>query len=140
MLPCRLRRRKFRKSGCEMVYSKIYSKVYLNKYVVSIAPFSYPTFTPTPHAYSENWSFCMFSLFNFLSIFSRGVSRLHLPLYADAHDSVHTSGLLLQMQRGLCVPVCLLVTTLSCAKPAEPIEMPSCHSYYTLGWAPRAVD
>jgi len=80
MLPCCLRRRKFRKSGCEMVYSKIYSKVYLNKYVVSIAPFSYPTFTPTPHAYSENWSFCMFSLFNFLSIFSGGQQTPFAPI------------------------------------------------------------
>jgi len=36
MPPCRLRRRKFRKFDYEMVHSE----VYLNKYVVSIAPFS----------------------------------------------------------------------------------------------------
>jgi len=36
--PCRLRRRKFRKSDNEMVHSE----VYLNKCVVSIAPFSTP--------------------------------------------------------------------------------------------------
>jgi len=38
MPPCRLRRRKFWKSDYEMVHSE----VYLNKYVVSIAPFSTP--------------------------------------------------------------------------------------------------
>jgi len=36
MPPCRLRRRKFGKFDYEMVHSE----VYLNKYVVSIAPFS----------------------------------------------------------------------------------------------------
>jgi len=36
MLPCRLRRRNFGKFDYEMVHSE----VYLNKYVVSIAPFS----------------------------------------------------------------------------------------------------
>ena len=38
MPPCRLRRRKFWKCDYEMVHSE----VYLNKYVVSIAPFSTP--------------------------------------------------------------------------------------------------
>ena len=38
MPPCRLRRRKFWKLDYEMVHSE----VYLNKYVVSIAPFSTP--------------------------------------------------------------------------------------------------
>jgi len=38
MLPCRLRRRKFGKFDYEMVHSE----VYLNKYVVSITPFSTP--------------------------------------------------------------------------------------------------
>ena len=38
MPPCHLRRRKFRKFDYEMVHSE----VYLNKYVVSIAPFSTP--------------------------------------------------------------------------------------------------
>ena len=37
--------------------------------------------------------------------------------------AVHRCGLLLQMQRGLCVNY-LLVKTISCAKTAEPIEMP----------------
>ena len=59
MPPCRLRRRKFD-------YEMVHSEVYLNKYVVSIAPFSHP--------HLESCSlFCMFSLFNFSSIFP-GVS------------------------------------------------------------------
>jgi len=74
MAPCRLRRRKFWKFDYQMVYSE----VYLNKYVVNIAPFSTPPFRKLP--------FCMFSLFNFSSIFFRvGVSWPHLPLSADAH-------------------------------------------------------
>ena len=39
--------------------------------VVSTAPFSTPAFTPH-HLHSENLSFCMFSLFNFSSIFQEG--------------------------------------------------------------------
>ena len=66
MLPCRLRRRKLGKFGYEMVYSK----VCLNKYVVSIAPFSTPAFTLTP--IQKTGLFCMFSLFNFSSIFPGG--------------------------------------------------------------------
>ena len=38
MPPCRLKRRKFRKFDYEMAHSEIH----LNKYVVSIAPFSTP--------------------------------------------------------------------------------------------------
>jgi len=58
---CRLRRRKFRKVDYEMAHSE----VYLNKYVVSIAPFS---------PISKTALFCMFSFFNFSSIFAGGVS------------------------------------------------------------------
>jgi len=60
-------------------------EVYLNKYVVSIAPFSTPAFTPplTPH--SENCSFLHVFAFYFFIHFSRGVSWPHLPLHADAH-------------------------------------------------------
>ena len=58
-------------------YKMVLSKVY----VVSIAPFSTPAFTPH---HSENWSFCMFSLFNFSSVFFRGVSWPHCPQCADA--------------------------------------------------------
>ena len=64
MPPCRLKRRKFWKSDYKMVQSE----VYLNKYVVSIVPFSTPAFTPN----SENCSFCIFSLFNLSSIFPGG--------------------------------------------------------------------
>jgi len=46
MLPYRLRLRKFRKFDYEMVHSG----VYLNKYVVSIAPFSTPAFSACPIA------------------------------------------------------------------------------------------
>ena len=61
MPPCRLRRRKFD-------YEMMHSEVYLNKYVVSIAPFSTPAFTPTP--IQQTALFRMFSLFNFF---------IHLP-------------------------------------------------------------
>ena len=44
MPPCRLRQNKLWKFDYEMVHSEIY----LNKYVVSIAPFSTPAFTPPP--------------------------------------------------------------------------------------------
>ena len=40
------------------------SEVYLNKYVVSIAPFTHPN--------SENFPFCMFSRFSFSSIYPGG--------------------------------------------------------------------
>jgi len=76
MLPCRPRRRKCWKFGYEMVHSKV--GLYLNKYVVSIAPFSYPAFTPTPH--SENWSFCMFSLFTLSCIFLGGQLTPFAPI------------------------------------------------------------
>ena len=72
MPPCRLRRRKFRKIDYEMVRSE----VYLNNCMVSIAPFSTPASTP-PHP--ENCSFCMFSLFNFCSIFPEGSADLICP-------------------------------------------------------------
>jgi len=49
----------------------VHSDVYLNKYVVSIAPFSTPAFTPPPF---RTALFCMFSLFNFSSIFPGGGS------------------------------------------------------------------
>ena len=53
-------RRKFWKFDYEMVYSE----VYLNKYVVSIAPFSTPAFTP-PQPVQKTALFCMFSLLIF---------------------------------------------------------------------------
>ena len=69
---CRLRRRKFWKFEYEMVHSE----VYLNN-VVSIAPFSIPT------PFRKLLFFCMFSLFNFSSIFP--YSWPHLPLCAGVH-------------------------------------------------------
>ena len=55
----------------------------LNKYVVSIAPFSTPACPDCSQniTETENCSFCMFSLFNFSSIFP---GQGHLPLCADA--------------------------------------------------------
>ena len=79
---CRPRRRKFWKFDYELKYEMVHSEVYLNKYAVSIAPFSTPAFTSTP--IQKTALFCMFSLFNFSSIF-QGVSWPHLPLCADAH-------------------------------------------------------
>ena len=52
----------------------VHSEVYLNKYVVSIAPFSPP---PT---HSENCCFRMFSLFNFSSIFQGGQLTPFAPM------------------------------------------------------------
>jgi len=63
MPPCRLRQRIFRKFDYEMVHSE----VYLNKYVVSLAPFSTPAYPPF-----RKLLFCMFLLFNFFHPFFRG--------------------------------------------------------------------
>ena len=40
----------------------VHSEVYPNKYVVSIAPFSTPAFTPPPTSIQKTALFCMFSL------------------------------------------------------------------------------
>ena len=65
MPPCRLRRKKFKKFDYEMVHSE----VYLNKYVVSIAPFSTSACPDCSQNLQKTALFCMFSLFNFSSIF-----------------------------------------------------------------------
>jgi len=73
MPPCRLRRRKFWKFDYDMVHSE----VYLNKYVVSIAPFSTsarPDCSQNITKTQKTAHFCMFSLFNFSSIFPGGHS------------------------------------------------------------------
>jgi len=62
---CCLKRRKFRKFDYEMVHSE----VYLNKYVVSIAPFSTPACPDCSQGIPKIAVICMFSLFNFSSIF-----------------------------------------------------------------------
>ena len=88
--PCRLRRRKLWKFDYEMVHSEVH--VYLNKYVVSIAPFS----TPACPDWSQNIKltektalFCMFFAFWFFIHFSRGFSWPHLPLCANAHEQTY---------------------------------------------------
>ena len=68
MPPCRLRRKKFKKFDYEMVHSE----VYLNKYVVSIAPFSTSACPDCSQNLQKTALFCMFSLFNFSSIFRGG--------------------------------------------------------------------
>jgi len=47
----------------------VHSEVYLNKYVVSIAPFSTPACPDCSQNIQKTAAFCMFSLFNFSSIF-----------------------------------------------------------------------
>ena len=55
----------------------VHSEACLNKYVVSIAPFSTPVCPDCSHNINiENCSFCMFSLFNFSSIFPGDKSQL----------------------------------------------------------------
>ena len=65
----------------------VHSEVYLNKYVVSIAPFSKPACPDCSQNIQNTAVFCMFSLFTFHPFF-RGVSWPHLPLCADAHACV----------------------------------------------------
>jgi len=85
MPPCRLRRRKFWKFDYEMVHFE----VYLNKYVVSIAPFSTSACPDCSQNIYINIEICsFFACFRFLIFhlfFQRGVSWPHLPLCADAH-------------------------------------------------------
>jgi len=50
----------------------VHSEVYLNEYVVSIAPFSTPASPDCSQDILKTALFCMFSLFNVLSIFPGG--------------------------------------------------------------------
>jgi len=90
MPPCRLRRRTFWKFAYEMVHSE----VYLNKYVVSIATFStfsafclplllskYNINTIMSSEIQKTALFCMFSLFNFSSIFPGGQLTQFAPMW-----------------------------------------------------------
>jgi len=62
----------------------VHSEVYLNKYVVSIAPFSTPTCFDCSENIQKTAAFFTFSLFTFLIHFSRrGVSWPRLPLCAN---------------------------------------------------------
>ena len=81
MPPCRLKRRKFWKFDYEMVHSE----EYLNKYVVSIAPFSTPACPDCSQNITLTQKHCMFSLFNFSSIFPGGGQLTLFTLCADAH-------------------------------------------------------
>ena len=78
MPPCRLRRRKFD-------YEMVHSEVYLNKYVVSIAPFSTSAFTRAPPPFSKLLFFACFRFLIFLSIFQSGQLTPFAALCADAH-------------------------------------------------------
>jgi len=68
MPPCRLRRRKF----CKFDYETVHFGVYLNKYTVSVAPFSTPACPDCSQNIYKTAFFCMFSLFNFHPFFSGG--------------------------------------------------------------------
>jgi len=85
MPPCRPRRRKLWKFDYEMVHFD------LNKYVVSIAPFSTPACPDcsqnVTYLNTEHCSFCMLSLFNFSSIFPLGGQLTPFAPCADARGS-----------------------------------------------------
>jgi len=74
--PCRLRRRKFWKVDYEMVHRE----VNLNKYVVSIAPFSTPACPDCSQNIQKTVLFCTFSLLNFSSIFPGGQLTPFAPM------------------------------------------------------------
>jgi len=78
MPACRLRRRKLWKFDYEVVHSE----VYLNNYVVSIArSLHLPALMLSKYNINiENCSFCMFSLFNFLSVFPGGQLTPFAPM------------------------------------------------------------
>jgi len=94
--PCRLRRRKFWKFDYEVVHSE----VYLNKYVVSMAPFSTPSCLTSHHSYhfiptfhSENC--CSFACFRFLifhNFFQGGSGDPICPYVRTPMDGVAAVG------------------------------------------------
>ena len=70
----------------------VHSGVYLNKYVVSIAPFSTtvcPDCSQNNNMTIENCSFCMFSLFNFSSIFPGGQLIPFAPMCGRLRGGKH---------------------------------------------------
>ena len=81
--PYLLRRRKFWKFDYEMVDSE----VYVNKYVVSIAPFSTTACPDWSQNIQKTALFCMFLLFNFSSIFPGGSQLTPFAPWAYAHGS-----------------------------------------------------
>ena len=101
---CCLKRRKFRKFDYEMVHSE----VYLNKYVVSISPFSTPACPDCSQDFQKTALFCMFLLFNFSSIFP-GWSQLApfapmcgRPCYPHSMQSKVRAFVCLSVCRKLC--------------------------------------
>ena len=58
----------------------VHSEVYLNKYVVSIAPFSTPACPDCSQNIQKTALFCIFSLFNFSSIFHGGQLTPFAPM------------------------------------------------------------
>ena len=58
----------------------VHSEAYPNKYVIISLTNQSSLVLLHPHPHSANWSFCMFSLFNFSSIFPEGGQLTHLPL------------------------------------------------------------
>ena len=58
----------------------VHSGVYLNKYVVSIAPFSTPACPDCSQNIQKTALFCMFSLYNFSSIFQVGQRTPFVPV------------------------------------------------------------
>jgi len=70
----------------------VHSEIYLNKFVVSIAPFSTPAcpdFTLTP--IQKTALFCMFSLFNFFLPFFRGSADPICPYVRTPMPSIITA-------------------------------------------------
>ena len=66
-----------------------HSEVYPNKYVVSIAPFSTPACPDCSQNIQKAALFCMFSLFNFSSIFPGGSADPICP-YVRTPMAVHS--------------------------------------------------
>jgi len=74
-------------------YEMVHSEVYLNKYVVSIAPFSTPACPDALKISHKHRKLFFFACFRFLIFhpFSRGVSWPHLPLWYHRHAAVVTA-------------------------------------------------
>jgi len=70
----------------------VHSEVYLNKYMVSIAPFSTPAFTPL-HPNSENCFFANFRFLIFIHISSGGQLTPFAPMcyHAEFRPFLHPS-------------------------------------------------
>jgi len=85
----------------------VHSEVYLNKYVASIAPFSTPACRDCSQNIQKTDLFCVFSLFNFSSIFPRGSADLICLYVRTPMPSVAFSGHLPNLGLGLPQVECL---------------------------------